>query len=100
MDLSAGVKYLIPERKLRCKSPKCKPGGGGINVSRVIDRLAGTSIALYPAGGPAGQMLQNLLEQDGVKHHPNPIEGWTRENFIIKEFNHAKAPQNYPDRRL
>lgn len=85
IDLSTSVKYVIAHRKLRCKSLKREPGGGGINVSRVIDRLAGTSIALYPAGGPAGQMLQNLLDQEGIKHHPIPIEGWTRENFTILE---------------
>jgi 6-phosphofructokinase 2 len=85
IDLSTSVKYLIPDRKLRCKSLKREPGGWGINVSRVFGRLAGTSIALYPAGGPAGEMLQNLLEQEGIKHHPIPIEDWTRENFTILE---------------
>jgi len=40
---------------------------------------------MYPAGGPAGQMLQTLLDQEGLKHHPIPIGGWTRENFMILE---------------
>lgn len=85
IDLSTGVEHIIPDRKLRCKSLQREPGGGGINVSRVIQRLGGASIALYPVGGPAGQMLQNLLDQEGLKHHPVPIDGWTRENFMILE---------------
>lgn len=85
IDLNTSVKHIIAERKLRCTSLRREPGGGGINVSRVINRLGGASIALYPAGGPAGQMLQNLLDQEDIKHHPIPIEGWTRENFTILE---------------
>jgi 6-phosphofructokinase 2 len=85
IDLSTTVKHVIADRKLRCKSLKREPGGGGINVSRAIQRLGGASIALYTAGGPAGQMLQNLLDQEGLKHHPVPIDGWTRENFMIFE---------------
>jgi 6-phosphofructokinase 2 len=30
-------------------------------------------------------MLQNLLNQEDIKHHPIPIEGCTRENFTILE---------------
>jgi 6-phosphofructokinase 2 len=85
IDLNTSVKHIIAERKLRCTSLRREPGGGGINVSRVTNRLGGASIALFPAGGPAGQMLQNLLDQEGIKHHPIPIEGWTRENFTIVE---------------
>jgi 6-phosphofructokinase 2 len=85
IDLSTSVEYVIPDRKLHCQSLQREPGGGGINVSRVIHRLGGVSIALFPAGGHAGQMLQNLLDQEGIKHHLIPIEGWTRENFMILE---------------
>jgi len=85
IDLSTSVEYVIADRKLRCKSLQREPGGGGINISRVIHRLGGASIAMYPAGGPAGQMLQTLLDQEGLKHHPIPIGGWTRENFMILE---------------
>lgn len=85
IDLSTSVEYVIADHKLRCKSLQRESGGGGINVSRAIHRLGGASIAMYPAGGPAGQMLQTLLDQEGLKHHPISIEGWTRENFMILE---------------
>lgn len=85
IDLSTSVDHVIADWKLRCKPLKREPGGGGINVFRVIHRLGGASIALYPAGGPPGQMLQDLIDQEGIKHLPIPIEGWTRENFMILE---------------
>jgi len=41
IDLSTSVEYVIADRKLRCKSLQREPGGGGINISRVIHRLGG-----------------------------------------------------------
>lgn len=85
IDTSTSVAHVAPERKLRCQPPSHDPGGGGINVSRAIRKLGGTSKALYPIGGPTGQMLQHLLDQEGLDHHPVPIEDWTRENFTVQE---------------
>ena len=62
IDTSTTVEHVAPERKLRCQSPSHDPGGGGVNVSRAIRKLGGTSKALYPGGGPTGQMLQRLLD--------------------------------------
>ncbi|WP_089939291.1 PfkB family carbohydrate kinase [Candidatus Entotheonella palauensis] len=66
IDTNASVDHVIPERKLRCTSPRHEPGGGGINVSRAIRKLGGASVTLYALGGPAGQLLQHLLEQEGL----------------------------------
>lgn len=85
IDKSTSVDRVVPEHKLRCKPPRHEPGGGGINVSRAIHKLGGESIAFYPAGGPTGQMLKELLEREKINHHPIPIEDWTRENFIALE---------------
>jgi len=85
VDVNSSVGHVIPDRKLRCKPSSYEPGGGGINVSRAIRRLGGNSSALYPAGGPFGQMLQNLLDQEGISHYPISIEESTRESFTILE---------------
>lgn len=85
IDTSSSVQQVVAERKLRCSVPRHEPGGGGINVSRAIHRLGGESIALYPAGGTFGVLLQNLLIQEGLQHRPFQIEGSTRENFAILE---------------
>lgn len=85
IDISSSVEHVIADRKLRCKPSSYEPGGGGINVSRAIQRLGGNSSALYPAGGTFGQMLQNLLDQEGIPHYPIQIEESTRETFMILE---------------
>jgi 6-phosphofructokinase 2 len=51
----------------------------------VLKRLGDDAPAIYPSGGPAGELLARLLEAEGVTHRPVPIEGWTRENFNVLE---------------
>ena len=85
VDTSAHVEHVVVDDKLRCQQPSYEPGGGGINVSRAVRRLGGESVALYASGGLYGQMLQHLLDEEGVKHDPIPIRGLTRENFIVVE---------------
>ncbi len=85
VDASSSVDHVVPDDKLRCKEPFYEAGGGGINVSRAIKRLGGESFALYASGGLYGKMLEQLLDQESVKHRPIPISGLTRENLIVVE---------------
>jgi len=85
LDLSTSVNRMIPDYKLRCKEPRRDPGGGGVNVARVISRLGGDVTAVYPAGGPAGAMLRRLLQNEGVASHAVLTRQDTRENFHVFE---------------
>ena len=85
LDLSTSVERLIPGHKLRCGDPRRDPGGGGVNVARVITRLGGAVTAIYPAGGPSGAMLQRLLRHEGVTSHVVLTRQDTRENFHVFE---------------
>jgi 6-phosphofructokinase 2 len=85
IDVSASVDYVVPDDKLRCGSPTYEPGGGGINVARAIRKLGGGALALFPAGGPAGALLGELLTAEGVPHRRLPVGGWTRENLNVAE---------------
>src|SRR4051812_43713286 len=85
IDKSTTSTYVLPEHKIRCALPKYEPGGGGINVSRAIKKLGGESIAIYPKGGPTGELMHRLLDDENITQHPIPIENWNRENFIIVE---------------
>ncbi len=42
------------------------PGGGGVNVARVIKRLGGEASAIYPVGGAMGALLRQLLDSKSV----------------------------------
>ncbi|UOG75667.1 1-phosphofructokinase family hexose kinase [Hymenobacter tibetensis] len=83
VDKSTSVGKIVAEHKLRCAPPKFEPGGGGINVSRALKRLGADSLAIFPASGPAGTLLQHLLTQEGIDQHPITTINWTRENFIV-----------------
>src|SRR4051812_24113555 len=85
IDASAAVDRVLAERKLRCGPPRFDPGGGGINVARVVHRLGGDATALFLSGGPTGDRLRQLLERDGVGNRTVECEQWTRENVTIVE---------------
>ena len=85
LDVSMSVDTVEPERKLRCDAPQHHPGGGGLNVSRVIHRLGGSSQALWMRGAHTGALLGKLLDDEGIEHRPIDIEQPTRENVTVLE---------------
>lgn len=85
LDVSTSVERLVDAHKLRCDTPLMHPGGGGINVARVLHRLGHEVLAVYPAGGPNGERLQGLLQDEGVPHLPVPLAQETRESFTVHE---------------
>lgn len=85
VDLSTSTARVEPTSKLRCSLPHYDPGGGGINVARVVRILGGDAVAVYPAGGPLGDMLRQMLERLGLPQRPVPIAGDTRESFTVDE---------------
>jgi 6-phosphofructokinase 2 len=85
IDKSAQVNQIEPDKKLRCQEPVFTPGGGGINVARAIHNLGGEAQAIYPAGGPTGDMLEQLLEKENIHQYRVKTKNWTRENVSIIE---------------
>ncbi|HWC05541.1 MAG TPA: 1-phosphofructokinase family hexose kinase [Methylomirabilota bacterium] len=85
VDESTSVPYVLPDRKLRCQAPTYEPGGGGINVARAIRKLGGDALACFPVAGPAGELLRQLLDAEGVRYTAIPVTGWTRENLNVLE---------------
>jgi 6-phosphofructokinase 2 len=85
VDCSTQVENVSPDQKLRCAPPRFEPGGGGINVARVVGRLGGRAAALYAAGGASGQLLGELLRREGVERRPVEVAARTRENLAVRE---------------
>jgi 6-phosphofructokinase 2 len=85
VDLSTWVEKILPIFKLRCTSPHRNPGGGGINVARVIRRFGADVTAIYPIGGRTGDLLRKLLDAEAVVSRTFPILGETREDFFVGE---------------
>ena len=85
VDIFVNVDRVEPTKKLRCSAPKRDPGGGGINVARAAHRLGGRVVAIYPAGGALGKLLQRLVEREGIDSVTTPSHVETRENFTAYE---------------
>lgn len=87
IDKSTKFAGLIAEQKIRCEMPHYDAGGGGINVSKAINRLGGTSLAIFTAGGSSGELLQHLVKKEGIDCSVINTDSWTRENFIAVDTN-------------
>lgn len=85
IDVSTSVARLEPTRKLRCAQARRDPGGGGINVARVIDRLGGDVTAVYPVGGATGRLLRRLVDREGIRSVTVDVREETREDFTVLE---------------
>ena len=85
IDKSTTVAGIGPNTKLRCTQPTFDAGGGGINVSRAIKKLGGTSLCSYFAGGPSGAYLKQLLDEKDIEQSITPIKGFTRENLAVTD---------------
>jgi 6-phosphofructokinase 2 len=91
VDLSTSIEKIVPVAKLRGTLQRRDPGGGGINVARVINRLGGRDVrAIYPVGGAMGDMLRRLLDAEHVVSQTFPIAGETREDFFVHEISTAQ----------
>ncbi len=85
IDVSAATETVTAEHKLRCTQVRHDPGGGAINVARVLKRFGAECRALYPAGGVLGRRLSALLEAEGVVGIVVDISAETRESFTVLE---------------
>ncbi len=94
LDKSTHFTGLIPEKKIRCEKPRYDAGGGGINVSKAISKLGGTSLCVFTSGGSPGELLEELVAKEGIESHLIKTKSWTRENFIAFE-NTTKAQYRF-----
>jgi 6-phosphofructokinase 2 len=90
IDKSTTVSALLPEKKMRCTNPKFEAGGGGINVARVISKLGGEVMAVFPSGGYTGTFFNHLLEKEEVPFTIVQTRNETKENFVILEESTGK----------
>lgn len=94
LDKSTHFTGLLAEQKIRCEKPRYDAGGGGINVSKAISKLGGSSLCVFTSGGSAGNMLDALLKKENIESKVIPTQNWTRENFIAFE-NETKAQYRF-----
>lgn len=94
IDKTLYISQLEKDRKNVVTKAFENVGGKGINVSRTIQSLGGTSIALGFTGGENGRKIEDALEFSGIKTDFIQIDGNTRENIKIIEENRALTELN------
>lgn len=77
-DVSCHADAVRAVRKVRTSDERWDPGGGGVNVSRVVREMGGETIALILAGGLPGQELERMIAAEGIPVRTLPIACRTR----------------------
>ena len=85
LDIATSADVVTPSRKLRCEAPRQEPGGGGINVARVVQRLGVDVVAVAPLGGDGGRMFVQQLASEGVAVEQIVVEHTIRQSFSVTE---------------
>lgn len=85
LDLAAEADAVMPTHKIRMHHEHADPGGGGINVARVLHELGGDALAVLAAGGATGRVLEEMLDEAGVKRRSVPIQGRTRVSLNVQD---------------
>ena len=85
IDNSCEAERVSPTHKTRTFDERLQPGGGGINVARVLKRLGANVHAIFTGGGATGQVLDELLDRTGVSNCRVPIIDDTRVSLTVVE---------------
>jgi len=71
-------------------------GGKGINVSKTIQELGGTSVATGFLGGNAGRTIESVLNEKGIQNDFIMVDGETRTNTKVFEQTGEVTELNEP----
>ena len=85
LDKTVEIPSLTVDAVNRITTMRTDPGGKGINVSKVISKLGGKSIAAGILGGDTGRAILSALEDMGLATCFHFVDGETRTNTDINE---------------
>lgn len=81
----------------RISSLRLDAGGKGINVSKTIKAMKGSSLATGILAGRNGEYIKNYLDQMGVNNDFLFVKGETRTNVkVVDSFKHTNTDINEP----
>ncbi|MXP25990.1 hexose kinase [Altererythrobacter indicus] len=97
LDASCDAERVIPTHKVRTHNQRHDPGGGGINVARVLAELGQDVCAAFLSGGPSGTQLEDLLKVQKLPIKPIPIAGDTRSSLAVYETSTGQEYRFVPE---
>lgn len=83
VDKTAEINDFTVDKVNRVSSIRLDAGGKGINVSKVINTLGGSSIAMGIIAGSNGSFIKNYLDEKGIKNDFIIEKGETRVNLKV-----------------
>lgn len=85
LDITTSAPQVRPTHKIRCTNARYDPGGGGINVARTAHVLGGSVCAVFPVGGPTGDLVTELIGRTDIPFRRIAIAEPTRESFTVDD---------------
>jgi len=85
VDIACSAASIQPTHKIRTFDERLDPGGGGINVARVIHALGGDALALIMTGDVTGRLVEELLSNANIPWRAVPIDGRTRISLNVHD---------------
>ena len=96
IDRTVSIGQLQRGEVHRATGSRVDPGGKGVNVSRALAAHGLATVAVLPAGGAEGHLLEELLTSTGVEVLPVPIGGSVRANVALVEPDGTTTKVNEP----
>jgi 6-phosphofructokinase 2 len=96
VDLSAQAASVQPGHKIRTFDERYDPGGGGINVARVVCELGGNALALFASGGVTGHFVEEMLSQAKVPWQAVSIKGASRISVTVHDQSNGQEYRFVP----
>lgn len=84
----------------RATGSRVDPGGKGVNVARALAAQGADTVAVLPAGGPEGRLMEQLLDEARVPRRSVPVVGSLRMNISVLEPDGTTTKLNEPGPRL
>ncbi|MEE9320170.1 MAG: hexose kinase [Granulosicoccus sp.] len=87
VDVSSEAQEVFPSRKIRTRNERIEPGGGGVNVARVLASFGLSCQLLYFSGGTTGVLLDEKLATLGIYGKRFNIDASTRIAFNVHQIS-------------
>ncbi|WP_377644516.1 1-phosphofructokinase [Oryzobacter terrae] len=100
IDRAVTIDVLRRGEVHRATSSRVDPGGKGVNVSRALAAQRADTVAVLPAGGPEGHLMDELLDAARVPRRSVPVAGALRMNVSVLEPDGTTTKLNEPGPQL
>lgn len=100
VDRAITIDALLRGEVHRATSSRVDPGGKGVNVSRALAAQGAATLAVLPAGGPEGHLMEELLDAAGVARRSVPVASSLRMNISVLEPDGTTTKLNEPGPQL